>query len=205
MRTKIRSVPRFLLTVLLAAGLLGACGGSGGGNPGVTIEESRPVTVNGEALPSLPDSGADPAVGLPMPEVVGASFDGTEVAITNDGRPKVIIFGAHWCPFCRDEAEEYTAGFAADGLPQGVDVYFVSTSPDPNRQHYPPSRWLADWPTPVLADSVQREVAAAFGLPVFPFNVFVYADGTVAYRAPGAVPYASFLDAAAFLAEQAGE
>jgi hypothetical protein len=87
--------------VLAAFGLLvAACGDDAGDNgttpDGVTIEQIRPVTVTGTALPLFPDAGADPAVGMAMPELEGASFDGSAVSITNDGRPKVILFLAHW-------------------------------------------------------------------------------------------------------------
>jgi hypothetical protein len=62
----------------------------------VTIEQTRPVTVTGTALPLFPEEGADPAVGMAMPELEGASFDGTPVTIGNDGRPKVLLILAHW-------------------------------------------------------------------------------------------------------------
>lgn len=52
----------------------------------------------------------------------------------------------------------------------------------------------------VLADSASREAASAFGLTAFPFSVFVYADGTIAARATGAIPYVSFMEAIDFLA-----
>lgn len=79
----------------------------------------------------------------------------------------------------------------------------ISTSPDPNRQAYPPSEWLADWPGPILVDNEAREVASAFGLTAFPYMIFVYDDGTVAARFTGALPYDTFADAVAFLAEEA--
>jgi hypothetical protein len=88
-------------------------------------------------------------------------------------------------------------------MPEDVDLYVVSTSPDPNRQNYPPSEWLADWPGPVLVDDESRQVASTFGLTAFPYMVFVYADGTVAARYTGALPYDTFLEAVDFLAENA--
>ena len=88
------------LAALTALALLAAaCGGggaSGGGDGGGSIEEIRPVTVTGNPLPRLPDAGEDPAVGMEMPEMEGASFDGTPVSITDDGRPKVLLILAHW-------------------------------------------------------------------------------------------------------------
>lgn len=60
------------------------------------ISETRPVTLTGDALPIMPEQGSDPALGLIMPDLRGQSFDGTPIEITNDGRPKIILFLAHW-------------------------------------------------------------------------------------------------------------
>ena len=60
------------------------------------ISETRPVSVSGTPLPLMPELGADAALGLTIPEVTGQSFDGTPVEIKNDGRPKIILFLAHW-------------------------------------------------------------------------------------------------------------
>ena len=88
-------------TILLALTLLtAACGGGNGtdGSDGLTIEQTRPITVSGSSLPVLFEGGQDVAVinAMTMPELTGASFDGTPISITNDGRPKVILFLAHW-------------------------------------------------------------------------------------------------------------
>ena len=85
---------RKYLVVLTAMALLAAACGDGGGASG--LEQSRPVAITGTPLPQFPDVGADPAVGMTMPELAGASFDGTPVTITNDGRPKVLLFLTHW-------------------------------------------------------------------------------------------------------------
>lgn len=79
----------------------------------------------------------------------------------------------------------------------------ISTAPDPNRQEYPPSEWLADWPGPILVDDEDRQVATAFGINAFPYMAFVYADGTIAARYVGALPYETFLGVVDFLAEEA--
>jgi hypothetical protein len=59
-------------------------------------------TVSGTALP-LAGGNPDPALGITIPEVVGADFDGTEVRIANDGRAKMLVFLAHWCSHCQAE------------------------------------------------------------------------------------------------------
>lgn len=99
------------------------------------------------------------------------------------------------------EVSDYTIEFEAIGLPDDVDIFTVSTSPDANQKDYPPSEWLGgDWQIPVLADSEAREVATAFGVSAFPFTVFVYADGTIAARATGALDFDDFMGAVDFLA-----
>lgn len=73
---------------------------TGLGSDGATTDNGArqfaDVSVTGGALPATVDEGADPAVGMALPELRGQSFDGTPVAITNDGRPKAIILLAHW-------------------------------------------------------------------------------------------------------------
>ena len=92
----------FVLIAGVAAVLLSGSDGStdtaapSNGASAVDISETRPVDVSGDLLPQFPESGADSALGLAMPDLSGQSFDGTPVEIRNDGRPKVIIFLTHW-------------------------------------------------------------------------------------------------------------
>ncbi len=158
--------------------------------PGSSAEEYRPVTVKGAALAVLPDGAgpaSDPARGQAMPEIRGASFTGEPVAITGDGRPRVILFLAHWCPHCQAEVPRLTAWLKDGGLPPGVELYAISTAADSKRPNYPPSRWLRQegWPTPVMADDRLETAAGAAGLSAFPFFVFVGADGKVVSRNAG--------------------
>lgn len=153
---------------------------------GPGIEQTRPVTVSGKPLaPSIGE--ADPALGADMPELRGASFDGTEVAITNDGTSKIIMFLAHWCPHCQREVPTIMKWLKENGDPQGVRLYSVATGTVANRPNYPPSVWLEreGWTVPVLADDTATNAAQAFGLNVFPFFVAVDANGKVVARASG--------------------
>jgi thiol-disulfide isomerase/thioredoxin len=152
---------------------------------GAGIEQSRPVSVSGTALPGLPDSGTDPAVGRVAPALDGASFDGTSVVIGNDSRPKIIIFAAHWCPHCRAEIPVIEQWLEQSGEPQGVDLYAVSTAVNEASPNYPPSRWLETWPVTTLADNSTDTATAAFGVNAYPFFVVVRANGTVALRVSG--------------------
>lgn len=90
-----RTHPRPRVPIVLLAALMvlaAACGESEEGS----IQQTRPVEITGEALPVFPEAGADPAVGMEIPELSGASFDGTAVEIADDGRPKVLLILAHW-------------------------------------------------------------------------------------------------------------
>jgi hypothetical protein len=69
---------------------------AGGNESDDGLQETASVTVTGAALPPLPETGADPAEGLTLADMVGESFDGTPVSIANDGRAKVILVLAHW-------------------------------------------------------------------------------------------------------------
>lgn len=145
--------------------------------------------ITGASLPAFKNPNGDPVVGMAAPEVRGTSFDGTPVAIANDGRPKVVLFITHWCPHCQDEVPIIQAWVDNGGVPDGVDLISVATSTDPAAPNYPPDAWLAreGWTVPVL-DDASNSVAAAYGLSAFPFWVFIGPDGTVKARAIGALP-----------------
>lgn len=154
-------------------------------NVGPGIEQSRPVAVDGAVLPALPKSGTDPAIGLKAPRLEGARFDGSPVVIGNDGRPKIVVFAAHWCPHCRAEIPVIRAWLEQSGRPTDVDLYTVSTAVNDSGPNYPPSAWLETWPITTLADSAQGSAASAYGVDAFPYFVVVRASGTVALRVSG--------------------
>jgi cytochrome c biogenesis protein CcmG/thiol:disulfide interchange protein DsbE len=153
--------------------------GSGG-----AVQEPR---ITGDPLPPLPRDGTDPAAGLAVPEVEGTDFNGKPVAITSDGRPKFLLFLAHWCPHCQAEVPVIQTWVNGGGLPDGVDLVSVATGIDPNAPNYPPDAWLQreGWTAPVLVDP-SNTVAQAYGLPAYPYFVFVGSDGKVVARTIGA-------------------
>jgi hypothetical protein len=69
---------------------------AGNDDGGEGLQETADVTVAGTPLPTLPETGADPAEGMVLPDLSGVSFDGTPVSISNDGRAKVLLVLAHW-------------------------------------------------------------------------------------------------------------
>ena len=197
------------LPIALIAGLVLAAGlvavilitmGTGG-NDG-PLEVGTP-TVTGDALALFTSPTSDPAVGLPVPEVAGADFDGTPVGITRDGRAKMILFVAHWCSVCRQEVPMIVDWLPGADIPNNVDLYTVSTGVDRDQVNYPPSEWLRaeGWTLPVLMDDAARTVAQAFGLPAYPYFVFVNAEGDVVTRLTGALPAETLNTLLAGLAE----
>ena len=155
-----------------------------------TNPEVGTPTINGEALPRFDRDSTDTAVGLTIPEINGTDFDGTPVAITRDGRAKVLIFVAHWCGVCQQEVPALMDWLPGATLPEGVDLISVSTGVRIDAPNYPPSRWLEreGWTVPVILDDAADGVGQAFGLSAYPYFVFVDAEGRVALRLVGGVP-----------------
>ncbi len=160
--------------------------------------------ISGDSLPRMQDAGPDAALGLPAPEVEGADFDDVPVSITNDGRAKVIVFLAHWCPSCQREVPIVQDWLDATTLPPNVDFYSVATGISRTRENYPPSAWLEreGWTPPVLVDDDDSSVGSAYGLNAYPFWAFVAADGRVMARVTGGVAPSDLDGVVAVLAEE---
>ena len=167
--------------------------------------ETGSPAITGETLPFLPESGSDPALGMLAPEVSGTDFDGTALSMTDDGRAKVILFVAHWCPHCQREVPIVQDWLDSTTLPPNVDFYTISTSISSTRENYPPSAWLEreGWTAQVILDDAASSVGNAFGLTAFPFWVFTSADGTVKTRVTGGVAPNDLDATVATLQEQA--
>ena len=160
--------------------------------PDELVGEIRPVTVEGSALPPLPQSGDDPAVGLTAPVLTGESFDGSAVTTASEGGPVMVVVVAHWCPHCNNEIPRLLELEDAGRFPDDLAIVALSTAVSPDRPNFPPSEWIVDtgWPWPVMADGYdftnQTFVgASALGVSGFPFIVVVGADGTVHGRWSG--------------------
>lgn len=194
--------------VVIVLGVVAIVMTSGGSEPAAegtgvdaaqnATQEAGSVTVTGEPLPSYPQvesfaapADQDPAVGLTPPLLEGQTFDGSDVTIDpGDGTAKLVVFFAHWCPHCQREAPELQNLFDDGKVPEGVEVYAVSTAAAADRPNYPPSDWLASvgWTPQVLLDNADSAAANAYGLTGFPYMVFIDADGKVVQRASGEVP-----------------
>ncbi|MFL5684814.1 MAG: TlpA family protein disulfide reductase [Chloroflexota bacterium] len=163
-----------------------SAGTASAGSPGSGALKAP--TITGAQLPDFQNPNGDPAVGLAAPEVSGTDLSGKPVAIKNDGRPKVVLFIAHWCPHCQAEVPLIQTWVSAGGVPPGVDLVSVATGIDPTRPNYPPEAWLQreGWSVPVIADPT-NSVASAYGLAAYPYWVFIGADGKVVARAVGEI------------------
>ena len=146
------------------------------------------VTVQGDDLPFLGDGG-DAAVGFSAPTVSGSDWNGVETTIEADGRPKIVLFLAHWCPHCQAEVPEVQAWLDAGNLPDDVDMYSITVLTDRLRPNWPPQSWLEDegWTVPVIMDDQQQSSVFAYGMRGTPFYVVLDGNNTNLGRVSGQV------------------
>jgi thiol-disulfide isomerase/thioredoxin len=144
--------------------------------------------VSGTPLPDLVDGAHDIAVGRRIPAVSGTDLDGRAIRIRpDDGRPKALLFLAHWCVHCQAEVPVVQQWMAAGGPKGAVDVIAIATANDTRRPNYPPKVWLERerWNVPTVLDDADASIGQAFGLSAFPYWVFVDAKGEVVQRLTG--------------------
>jgi len=151
------------------------------------------VEVTGDDLAPFGADGADPAVGVQAPELTGADFDGSAVAVEHDGQPRAVIFLAHWCPHCQAEVPRVQAWLASGGGVEGVDLVSVATSMNSAQPNFPPSEWLEreGWSVPVILDDKDSSAYRAYGAGGFPYYVFLDKDGNVVRRSSGELDIAT--------------
>jgi cytochrome c biogenesis protein CcmG, thiol:disulfide interchange protein DsbE len=169
---------------------------SAGATPGVQPGEVQLVTVTGSVLPNLTDDGADKALNAKAPALTGFAFDGQPVSIDPaDGKAKVIMFVAHWCPHCQREVPLIAQWQKEGKLPTDLAYYTVSTAVQTKGPNFPPSAWLAadKWPFPVLVDDKDSTAVKSYGFGGFPFFAVLRADGTIAARASGEMELDAFV------------
>ncbi len=151
------------------------------------VEQVASVTVDGTPLAALAQGGADPAIGEIAPTLTGTSFDGETITIAPDGRPKVVMFLAHWCPHCQREVPRVLDLIEEGQQPDSIDIYGVSTAVDQGRGNFPANRWLAreGWSLPIMRDSAANDALLAYGAGGFPYVVYLDGDNRVIGRSAG--------------------
>jgi thiol-disulfide isomerase/thioredoxin len=161
--------------------------GAKGGSPG----EFQPVTAMGEALPpleeSVPAPGSDPAEGVAAPVLAGFDFSGSPVTLTPSGKPRLLVFLAHWCPHCNAEIPRLIEWNESGQMPDSLEVVGITTGSRDDQANWPPSQWLVDmeWPWAVMADSEKQDAAYAMGVSGYPGLVLLDGDGSVLVRRSG--------------------
>lgn len=154
--------------------------------------ETAQVTIEGDSMPVLAGNapvGQDIAFGWDAPAVTGSDWKGNPVTIDPaDGRPKVIVFLAHWCPHCQAEVPQIQAWLNQTGGSSEVDLYGVATSINRSRPNWPPSDWLEreGWTPPTIMDQ-NNQASTAYGLSAFPYWVAVNSEGKVVYRVAASI------------------
>lgn len=150
------------------------------------------VTVTGDSVPVLAGNapvGQDIGFGWDAPAVEGTDWNGNPVIIDpGDGRAKMIVFLAHWCPHCQAEVPVVQAWLNETGGNPDVDFYGIATSNDRTRPNWPPGEWLEreGWTPPTLMDE-NGKAARAYGMAGTPFWAVVNAEGKVVYRIAGGI------------------
>jgi len=137
------------------------------------------VTVEGTNLPFFDSATTDPAIGQEAPTVTGSDWNDNEYTIGSDGRAKIIVMLAHWCPHCQAEVPVIQDWYEAGGLPDGVDLYGVTVLTNRLRDGstWPPQEWLQSegWTVPTIMDDEAGSVVQAYGLTSTP--TYVVLDG----------------------------
>ena len=162
----------------------------------VAAAEYQPVTVTGEALAPLGDSGTDATIGAPGPMLKGFTHDGAPIDVASaKGAPTMLVFLAHWCPHCNREIPRLVDWKERGLVPDNLRVVGITTGSRNDQANWPPSEWIntMKWPFEVMADSDKQQAAAAYGVDGFPFMVILDAQGNVAKRKSGEIEVADLV------------
>lgn len=161
------------------------------------------VTVEGDNLPFFDSaSQGDVALGMTAPTLSGGDWEDNEYSIEADGRPKIVLFLAHWCSHCQNEVPRVQQWVDDGGLPTDVDMYSVTIFNDTLRPNWPPQDWLEEegWTVPVIMDDEQDSAVLAYGVQGTPFYIVLDGDNTNLGRFSGEVGV-SGLEAMVLLAQ----
>jgi thiol-disulfide isomerase/thioredoxin len=154
------------------------------------------VTVQGEALPTVDLTNGDPAVGQEAPTISATDLDGNSVTIGPDGRAKIVVLLAHWCPHCQDEVPVLQSWVESGGLPEDVDLYAATVLTNRLRDSstWPPSEWLESegWAVTTLKDDQNQTIASSYGLTGTPYYIVLDGENNNLGRISGALGVQGF-------------
>ena len=182
--------------VVIAVSRGGSSASGGGASPsgGTIVPNGRldygTIKVNGTPLPAYSKDAADAALGDVIPQISGVQFDGKQLDIVpTDGKPKIIMVVAHWCPYCQAEVPRIQKWLNESGMPADVELVTVATANDPTRGNFPAADWLRreKWSVPTIVDDKASQVNDALGVSGFPFFVVTNGKGQVVYRTSGEI------------------
>ncbi len=173
----------------------GSSSSGGGASPsGGTVVPSGKldygkVAVTGTGLAPKPESGADPAIGMTVPSIVGQQFNGQQLTIAPNGKPQIIMVVAHWCSHCQAEVPRLQKWLNASGMPVDVDLVTVATANDPAKGNFPAADWLRreEWSVPTIVDDKDTQAGSALGVSGFPYFIVTNGQGKVIYRTSGEI------------------
>lgn len=177
-----------VVVAALAAAISAGTGTTAGGGQ-YAGQAYGTIQIEGSDLPAVPDTGDDPAIGMPAPAIIGDTVS----VQPGGGTPTLVMFLAHWCPHCQREVPRVVQWVTDNGKPQGVNVIGVATQSTPSQGNYPPGDWLdrEKWPFPVIFDDEASTAWTAYGHGGFPYWVVIDKDGNVAGRFSGELPDAA--------------
>lgn len=176
------------LVVVLLAGVAAVLAARNSGDDKASSTTTPTCDVPaGTALPPFEGAAGDPAVCRTIPTLTGKTLDGKAMTIgAADGKAKVVVFVAHWCPHCQREVPLIVEHLKESPMPSDVELLTVSTAASPDAPNYPPSAWLdrVGWTAPVM-DDTDGSAAKLYGLPSYPYFVVADAEGKVVARGTG--------------------
>ncbi|MCP4307049.1 MAG: redoxin domain-containing protein [bacterium] len=155
-----------------------------------------PTQDTSGALPAFQDSSNDPAVlgAMTLSTIEGPEYySGAEISLApTDGKARVWMVWAHWCPYCQAELPELDVWYPENAARfPNVELITVTSAIDDSRDN-PLVEYLdtEQFAFPVIVDE-SGATSQLFGTTAFPFWVVTDAQGTVVLRVAGALDVAS--------------
>jgi hypothetical protein len=102
-------------------------------------EVAAPVTVDGDPISvPYPEDGPDPAVGLPSPVITALDYDDRRSPSARPVRRRCSCSSRTGARSATRSFRRCATSSRPDGVPDSVDLVFVTTGLDPGRPNWPP-------------------------------------------------------------------